>query len=364
MIAERLQKQSLEELKCTSFNVSLPLPDHTDMAHFGSPLQLASERASWWDLISCPRIHLQDSTGFSCHHSGLSLSPCSQDCCPKNSLPPQTLATDPLTLGKASMVPTKRHCCSPSVPENFFHWHPLCRPLGSKVWTPIKHRGSSGEGALEEQPPIPHHGACSLRFDQAPGASLQCVQGGGGSSPPFFSLSLSQESIVSMLWESEKTLQPFPLQRRFSLSPVRFLPSPQSSASSTPELLRHQHGLPHSQSQPCDLDTKKNDLKRCHDEDAKWHRPSLNFYKMNQKQFSGGGLCFLDKSEEGSAPSWFLACNPQAPSAPCSPISSYGQVLSEEEEDEARNRSWHLGSQRTFFQQDFSDLDLNLIEEN
>uniref|UniRef100_A0A8C4WK47 Family with sequence similarity 53 member C n=1 Tax=Gopherus evgoodei TaxID=1825980 RepID=A0A8C4WK47_9SAUR len=218
------------------------------------------KRASWWDLISCPRIHLHDYTGFSCHHSGLSLSPCSQDCCPKTSLPSQTLATDPLTLGKASVVPTKRHCCSPSVPENFFHWHPLCRPLGSKVWTPIKHRGSSGEGALEEQPPIPDHGACSL-------------------SPPFFSLALSRESL------------PFPLQRRFSLSPVQFLPSPQSSASSTPELLRHQHGLPHSQSQPCDLDTKKNDLKRCHDEDAKWHRPSLNFYKMNQGRLSGPYNC-------------------------------------------------------------------------
>ncbi|KAM7161464.1 protein FAM53C isoform 2-T2 [Macrochelys suwanniensis] len=141
-----------------------PLPDHTDVAHCGSPLQLASERASWWDLFSCPRIHLQDSTDFSCHHSCLSLSPCSQDSCPqKNSLPSQTLATDPLTLGKASMVPTERHCCSPSVPENFFHWHPLCRPLGSKVWTPIKHRGSSGEGALEEQSLIPDHGACSLR---------------------------------------------------------------------------------------------------------------------------------------------------------------------------------------------------------
>uniref|UniRef100_A0A8C3TJ06 Uncharacterized protein n=1 Tax=Chelydra serpentina TaxID=8475 RepID=A0A8C3TJ06_CHESE len=254
-------------------------------------------RASWWDLFSCPRIHLQDSTDFSCHHSCLSLSPCSQDSCPqKNSLPSQTLATDPLTLGKASMVPTERHCCSPSVPDNFFQWHPLCRPLGSKVWTPIKHRGSSGEGALEERSLIPDHGACSLRFDQAPGASLQCVQGGG----------------VSMLWESEKTLQPFPFQRCFSLSPVRFLPSPQSSASSTPELLRHQHGLPRSQSQPCDLGTK-NGLKQCHDEAVRWHRPSLNFYKMNQKPFSGGSLRFLDKSEEGRAPSWFLAGNPQAP---------------------------------------------------
>ncbi|KAM9129135.1 protein FAM53C [Pangshura tecta] len=304
MIAERLQKQSLGELKCTSFSVSLILV---------GPDLLSQDTPSGQHRFQLP----------------------------------------PLRLESVSLQP------------KFLHWHPLCSPLGSKVWTPIKHWGSSGKGALEEQPLIPDHGACSLRFDQAPGASLQCVQGGGGSSPPFFSLALSRESLVSMLWESEKTLQSFPLQRRFSLSPVRFLPSPQSSASSsTPELLRHQHGLPHSQSQPCDLDTKKNDLKRCHDEDAKWHRPSLNFYKMNQKQFSGGGLCFLDKSEEGSAPSWFLACNPQAPSAPRSPISSYSQVLSEEEEDEARNRSWHVGSQKTFFQQDFSDLDLNLIEEN
>ncbi|XP_067390938.1 protein FAM53C isoform X2 [Emydura macquarii macquarii] len=359
--AERLQKQSLEELKCTSFNLSLPLPDHTDMAHCGSPLQLAPERASWQDLISCPRIHLQDSTGFNCHHSHLNLAPCRQDnCSQKNSLTSQTLATDPLTLGKASTPPTKRHCCSPSVPKDLSHWQPLWRPLGSKVWTPIKHQDSSGERALEEQPLIPVHGACSFRFDQAPGTSLQCVQSGGGSSPPFFSLALSRASPVSMLWESGKTLQPFPLQRRFSLSPVLFLPSPRSSASSTPELLRRQHGLPRSQSQPCDLDTKKSGLKRRHDEDVRWHRPSLNFYKMNQR-FSGG-LCFLDKTEESSASSWILACSQQAPSAPCSPLSSYGPVLSEEEE--ARSQSWHMGSERTFFQQDFSDLDLNLIEEN
>uniref|UniRef100_A0A8C8SJX1 Family with sequence similarity 53 member C n=1 Tax=Pelusios castaneus TaxID=367368 RepID=A0A8C8SJX1_9SAUR len=349
------ERTMLREKSCSRSNVA-----PSRFCELGCLKGLVNERASWWDLISCPKIHLQDGTGFNCHHSCLNLSPCSQDSCPqKKSLTTQTLATDPLTLGKASTPPTKRHCCSSSVSKDLTPWQPLWRPLGSKVWTPIKHQGN-GDHALEEQPLIPVHGACSFRFDQASGTLLQRVQSGGGSSPPFFSLSLSRASPVSMLWESGKTLRPLPLQRRFSLSPVRFLPSPWTSSSSTLELLRCHHGLPRSQSQPCDLDTKKSGLQRCHDEDVRWHRPSLDFYNMNQKRFSRA-LHFLGKSEEGSASSWFLAGSPQAPSAPCS---SYGQVLSEEEEDEARSRSWHRGSKRTFFQQDFSDLDLNLIEEN
>uniref|UniRef100_A0A8D0GCW9 Family with sequence similarity 53 member C n=1 Tax=Sphenodon punctatus TaxID=8508 RepID=A0A8D0GCW9_SPHPU len=372
LITEQLQKQSLEELKCTSFSISLPLPDHADVAGCGSPFQFAPEETSWKDLAPCPKIHLQDDTGPYYHHSSLSLPlpPCSPDSCPQNSIVSQTLAADPLASERASVPPTKRHCRSLSVPEDLSRWQAIWRPLGSKVWTPIKHRDSSRRDTLAEQPHNLAQGATRLRFDPAPSASCQRVQGGASSSPPFFSLALSLESPANIAWEeSRETLQPCPLQRRFSLSPVRFLPSQRSSATSTPELLRHQHGLLRSHSQPCDLDTRKSGLKRRHDEDVRWHRPSLDFYKMNQKQFSGG-ICLLDKSEEGDSPSWFLTCSPQAPSAPCSPISGCIQVLSESEEEEeaaeaaARRLNWNLDDKRTLFQQDFSDLDLTLIEEN
>lgn len=91
---------------------------------------------------------------------------------------------------------------------------------------------------------------------------------------------------------------------------------------------------------------------------------------VSQKPFAGG-VCQLDRSEEGGYPSWLLACS-QAPSAPCSPINNCIQVLSESEEEEeeataaeaARRLNWNLASKRTLFQPDFSDLDLTLIEEN
>lgn len=331
------------------------------------------EGASWRDLTPCPKIHLQDSTGLNQHSSlNLPLPPCSPDNSPQNSLISQTLATNSSVSEKASVPPTKRHCRSLSVPEDLSRWQTIWRPLGSKVWTHIKRRDNSGGDTLAVRPPSLAQGANRSCFNPAPSASHHCVQdgAGGGRSPPFFSLALSRESPASVQWESGETLQPYPLQRRFSLSPVRFLPSPRSSTTSTPELLRHQHSLPRSRSQPCDLDTRKCGLKRRHDEEVRWHRPSLDFYKMNQKPFAGA-VCQLDKSEEGGYPSWLLACSPQAPSAPCSPVSSCIQVLSESEEEEeaaaeaaARRLNWNLASKRTLFQPDFSDLDLTLIEEN
>ncbi|XP_020645624.2 protein FAM53C isoform X3 [Pogona vitticeps] len=372
LITEHLEKQSLDELKCTSFSISLPLPDHADVASCGSPFQIAPEGASWRDLTPCPKIHLQDNLGLY-QHSSLSLPQplCNPDTSPQNSLASQTLATNSLVSEKASVPPTKRHCRSLSVPEDLSRWQAVWRPLGSKVWTHVKRRDNTREDTLAVQPQIVAQGANRLCFNPAPSASHQAVQDGAscGRSPPFFSLALSRESPASVPWETGETLQPYPLQRRFSLSPVRFLPSQRSSTTSTPELLRHQHSLPRSRSQPCDLDTRKCGLKRRHDEDVRWHRPSLDFYKMNQKPFAGG-VCQLENSEEGGYPSWLLDCSPQAPSASCSPINNYIQVLSESEEEEeeaaaaASRLNWNLASKRTLFQPDFSDLDLTLIEEN
>ena len=48
LITEQLQKQTLDELKCTC--ISLPLPDHADISDCGNPLQLVSEGASWRGL--------------------------------------------------------------------------------------------------------------------------------------------------------------------------------------------------------------------------------------------------------------------------------------------------------------------------
>ncbi|XP_044517789.1 protein FAM53C isoform X2 [Gracilinanus agilis] len=133
------------------------------------------------------------------------------------------------------------------------------------------------------------------------------------------------------------------------------------------ELTWRPHGLPRSRSQPCDLDARKGGVKRRHDDDPRRLRPSLDFDKMNQKPYSGG-LCLIDTAQEGNSisPPWFMACSPAPLSASCSPLGGYSQVLSESEEEEEGTQRWgrSLFTKRTLCQQDFGDLDLNLIEEN
>lgn len=108
-------------------------------------------------------------------------------------------------------------------------------------------------------------------------------------------------------------------------------------------------------------------MKRRHEEDPRRLRPSLDFDKMNQKPYSGG-VCLQETAREGSSisPPWFMACSPPPLSASCSPIGGSSQVLSESEEEEEGSVRWgrQALSKRTLCQQDFEDLDLNLIEEN
>ncbi|KAM9068442.1 protein FAM53C [Sarcophilus harrisii] len=389
LITEQLQKQSLEELKCTCFRISLPLPDHSDVSTCGDPFQLVSEGASWRGLPPCPCAGLKDSLSLSYHHSSLSLhfkppsrggSPQEKPLC--QGLSPESSGSEKVPVPPAP--PSKRHCRSLSVPVDLSRWQPVWRPVPSKLWTPIKRQGSNGGVG---GPLVPHQSSpkrvSSLRFLQAPSASLQCVKANNRScSPPFFSLALTHHdsprpcaaSPPSGSWESDhEPLSPFPPQRRFSLSPIlipqagRFLPSARSSPSSSPELTWRLHGLPRSRSQPCDLDARKGGVKRRHDDDPRRLRPSLDFDKMNQKPYSGG-LCLIDTAQEGNSisPPWFMACSPAPLSASCSPLGGYSQVLSESEEEEEGTRRWDrsLFTKRTLCQQDFGDLDLNLIEEN
>uniref|UniRef100_A0A8C9DT09 Uncharacterized protein n=1 Tax=Prolemur simus TaxID=1328070 RepID=A0A8C9DT09_PROSS len=61
LITEQLQKQTLDERKCTHFSISLgrPLPDHADISNCGNPFQLvaASPCHPTWahrQAASCP----------------------------------------------------------------------------------------------------------------------------------------------------------------------------------------------------------------------------------------------------------------------------------------------------------------------
>ncbi|KAI2539053.1 family with sequence similarity 53 member C [Homo sapiens] len=53
LITEQLQKQTLDELKCTRFSISLPLPDHADISNCGNSFQLVSVWARR-QAASCP----------------------------------------------------------------------------------------------------------------------------------------------------------------------------------------------------------------------------------------------------------------------------------------------------------------------
>ncbi|XP_053319225.1 protein FAM53C [Spea bombifrons] len=371
MITEQLQKQSLEDLKCKSFSISLPLPDHPDAEGCSSPYHFVTEDRSWGLLSHCPRIELEDGIRLGCHHhSSLSLHfpVFSRENSPHRRSPSN--APEAGNSAAPPAPPTKRHCRSLSVPEDLSRWRPVWRPSGSKVWTPVKRRcNSGGVGAvLGVQTQSPSQGVSSLRFQNDPGASIRCIQ---ANSPPFFSLALCRESPgpytlspTSVFWDNTEGQSCFPLQRRFSLSPVlikdagRFLPSSSGSPPSTPELLRRQQCLTRSQSQPCDLDTRKCGIKRRHqEEDTRWHRPSLDFYKMNQ---NAGAMCFLDNSDEGSS-SPFMACHRESPCTTGSPVTICTLALREED---IGRRDHASCPQAMLFQRDFADLDLNLIEEN
>uniref|UniRef100_A0A8C6A186 Uncharacterized protein n=1 Tax=Marmota marmota marmota TaxID=9994 RepID=A0A8C6A186_MARMA len=53
LITEQLQKQTLDELKCTRFSISLPLPDHADISNCGNPFQPVSEAWAHRQVASC-----------------------------------------------------------------------------------------------------------------------------------------------------------------------------------------------------------------------------------------------------------------------------------------------------------------------
>ncbi|XP_059569022.1 protein FAM53C isoform X2 [Alligator mississippiensis] len=314
-----------------------------------------SERASWRDRLLCPRIHLQDNVSFGYRRPSLGLPPRGQSSCPPGSPVSPALAADPRTSEKASVPPSKRHCRSLSVPEDLSRW----RPLGSRVWTAVQQRRSGAAGALaaprpRQPPPGPGPGPPSTPPRPR--------------SPPFFSLALA---LPREAWDGGEAPQPFPLQRRFSLSP-------RSSASCAPA------PRPRSRSQPCDLGARKSGLKRRHDERVSRRRPALDFHKMNQVGSAGRGRGRAGEAAGGAdarARSQTQlpggARGPAPAPRPCSPPgggaarSGCGSAEEDEEEDEEeeeeRGRRWAgagAGPEEPPLRRDLGDLDLALIEEN
>ncbi|CAJ0941692.1 unnamed protein product [Ranitomeya imitator] len=207
------------------------------------------------------------------------------------------------SLGQPLAPPTKRHCRSLSEPDELSRCRSPWKPGNSKVWTPVsKRRCNSGGSATLQRcnshgsttlqrstsvslpqnapsinnniftiptcntSPIPRPSSASSGFvDSSEGSTNSCIRWNSGGScdfDPRRRLSLSQEHITE---------------------PGDVLPSANSTPTSTPELRRRQ-GLLRCRSQPCVLNERKTRLKRRRDEDVRWNRPSLDFFKMTRQQ--------------------------------------------------------------------------------
>uniref|UniRef100_A0A3Q0SL83 Family with sequence similarity 53 member C n=1 Tax=Amphilophus citrinellus TaxID=61819 RepID=A0A3Q0SL83_AMPCI len=366
LITEQLRKQSLEEpyhkVRKSLMLISLVFSEISSATH-------PSSKASVLD----------DSCGFNSlwpPHSGESLQGSEDSFKAFQSSPPPP-------------PPPKRHCRSLSVPEDLSQCRSTWHPSASRVWTPVT-RGCPSGGASSSG-----SGASSLPLC-APSSSSSFIH--SSSSPTFFSLALSSDSLFSwgFPWDSSPLTSHSVLQRRFSLSPVHIqnsstvpLPpqpcpgsalkygcselehpalsqSPTSACSTPSSSRRDLHpALPRCHSQPCDM--RKPRLKRRHDPDVlPYPRPVLDFSKMTQVS-KEGGASVLPRESLGS--SLVPATSQVEPHSAFSPAeflgrASIGPLSESEEEEEEDERRPADGGQKIVFERDCTELDLNLIEEN
>ncbi|XP_072923931.1 protein FAM53C isoform X1 [Hemitrygon akajei] len=400
VITEQLQKQSLDDLACKVFSINLPLPENTSKGSCWNPYRFIAGEKNW-NVLESSNTELPADMGFSsfasCSLSSIDSSSQNKSLCTRQATNTWMGHVTSTSVGNLSDLqfsesfaslpdpPTKRHCRSLSVPEDLSRYRSLWKPAGSKVWTPVKRRcnsGGNGSTQLSNSTQRP----TSLGLQQLSNSSLPS----NTSSFTFSSLTASPESPlpwmlspnnhstdigertflgVQCIWPEQCTFIP---QRRFSLSPVhiqeaaRCLLSAKSTPSSTPEMNRRQQGLLRSHSQPCDLNERKCGIKRRHDDDVRWTRPALDFFKMNQRRNLSSPCLETEKkkSPEGQSPDSTLdtAGFRLDLSHSCPTRSCRIETLSEsEEEEDAKNCG---GTEAFPFHRTCEDLDLDMIEEN
>ncbi|XP_072368062.1 protein FAM53C isoform X1 [Scyliorhinus torazame] len=402
VITEQLQKQSLDDLACKAFNISLPLPENANKGGCWNPYRFIPEERKW-NVFDTSNSELPVNMGFPslASYNLSSINSSSQN---KSLWTGQAASRwmghiTSTSVGNLSDLkfsdsfaslpdpPTKRHCRSLSVPEDLSRCRSLWKPVGSKVWTPVKRRCNSG-GNAGAQLGNSTQRPTTLGLQQLPNSG----QYSNTSSFTFSSLTTSPESPLPWMLSpnnhstdiGERTFLgvqcilpeqcTFIPQRRFSLSPVhiqeaaRCLLSAKSTPSSTPEMNRRQQGLLRSHSQPCDLNERKCGIKRRHDEDVRWTRPTLDFFKMNQRRNLSSPACLELKERK--------ALKDQSPilipvtaavkldsSHSCPARSCRIETLSESDEEE-EPKNYCDSTEAIPFQRTCEDLDLEMIEEN
>ncbi|XP_069351653.1 protein FAM53A isoform X1 [Eulemur rufifrons] len=396
LITEKLQSQSLDDLtrkaeagpyyaeKLNRSGHLFPLEisaDQNPRKVLGGGWPVGSQVAAGHDLPFLPSL------SGAAHTVSLQWRP--------ESLGPHTgldaVSAEPLgeSTGPPVAPPTKRHCQSPSEPEELARCRSLWCPGSSRVWTLVsKRRCNSGGsttlqgsvGTVLPRSVVPLAGPTSPlapRPSSANSGFVDSSESSTGSGPPW-------HLVGPCLLPSRRRLS---LSQEHLVGACTPLPSASSTPTSTPEL-GQRHGLLRCHSQPCVLSRKRSQRKRRHQEDARWTRPSLDFLKMTRTLKNSKSLCSLDceDDDEGdaqvkttvSSPSHsqglmgilVAGCGPRgARPRPCptspSPWASREPVASEGAGRSSGDPSgWGSAGEEGVFPLDHGELDLEQIENN
>ncbi|KAM3672843.1 protein FAM53A isoform 2-T3 [Ammospiza maritima maritima] len=322
LITEKLQNQSLDDLTCKTYNINLYSSEKLNKSGSLFPFEIND---SPWKALNGGYPAQPDGSRSSAYPFAV----CPFSAAGHGSLPWQQEASSASMVsgwiselnlnenaGQPLAPPTKRHCRSLSEPDELARCRSPWKPGGSKVWTPVsKRRCNSGGSATLQR--CNSHGSATLQrstsislpqnilslnnvftvtsFNTSPVPRPSSASSG-------FVDSSEGSTSSSTRWNSGGPCD-FNPRRRLSLSQEHItetgnlLPSASSTPTSTPELSRRQ-GLLRCRSQPCVLNEKKSRLKRRREEDVRWNRPSLDFFKMTRTLKNSKSLCSLDYEDD------------------------------------------------------------------
>ncbi|XP_078534762.1 protein FAM53A isoform X1 [Lissotriton helveticus] len=322
LITEKLQNQSLDDPTCKTYSINLHSSEKLNKSgslfpyeidedspwkilHGNYPLRSEVNKNSFFSFPSCPfsmgRANSVSLQWQEPSHTSL-VSGWISDLNLNES------------LGQPLAPPTKRHCRSLSEPDELARCRSPWKPGSSKVWTPVSKRRCNSGGSATLQRSNSHGNATlqrstsiSLPQHVLSPSSMFTITGFDTSPVPRPSSASSgfvdsSEGSTSSRWNSGGPFD-FNPRRRLSLSQEHItetgnlLPSANSTPTSTPELSRRQ-GLLRCRSQPCVLNERKTRLKRRREEDVRWNRPSLDFFKMTLTLKNSKSLCSLDYEED------------------------------------------------------------------
>ncbi|XP_069488251.1 protein FAM53A [Ambystoma mexicanum] len=409
LITEKLQNQSLDDPTCKTYSINLHSSEKLNKSgslfpyeidedspwkilHGNYPIRSEVNKNSFFPFPSCP---------FNMGRAN-SLSLQWQD--PSHASLVSGWISD-LNLndhfGQPLAPPTKRHCRSLSEPDELARCRSPWKPGSSKVWTPVSKRRCNSGGSATLQRSNSHGNATLQRS-----TSISLPQNVLSMNSMFSITSIntspvprpssassgfvdSSEGSTSSGWNSGGPFD-FNPRRRLSLSQEHItetgnlLPSASSTPTSTPELSRRQ-GLLRCRSQPCVLNERKTRLKRRREEDVRWNRPSLDFFKMTRTLKNSKSLCSLDYEEDTDDPHMKTIVSSPCDSSDLMNIVTPGSSPMKEQLEEARHYGPHVrrnpreyeqaaeseddtsdceSTEEGIFPIDCGDLDLEQIENN